>query len=141
MALNEVRLNVADSAKLRAYLKRLNPRQRRSVSGEALEKVARATSLNAKTKQIARGRGLHSKPLPKRLTWRSGDLTRSIAVDSSRAPLVQIVGSPMEYAAVHEQGISPFPRRPYLQPASDHVLKTQASGFFKDALRRARFAR
>jgi hypothetical protein len=137
MAVNGVRLNVADSKRIKRFLDKLNPRDRASVSADVLESIAYATVADAREKRIVRGRGLTSKPLAGKLTFRTGDLTRSLEVDSSRAPKVQTVGSRLNYAAVHEQGISPFPKRPYLEPASDFVIRTKAPDFFRIALVRA----
>ncbi len=133
-----LRLNTADSRRIKRYLKALTPASRNSVVREALEGIAFATSLDARTKRIIRGRSRKAKPVPKRLTWRSGDLARSISVDLSELYKRSIVGTPIEYAPQHEQGLSPYPRRPFLKPASDSVLKRQAKRIFRVALLRAR---
>lgn len=53
---------------------------------------------------------------PKILTARSGHLRRSIKskVDSVRKALIY---SKVKYAAAHELGIPPMPKRPFLRPA------------------------
>ncbi len=103
MAGSGVRLNIADSARLKRYLQKLDPKSRASVSAQVLEAIAFATSFDARTRHILRGRG-DAKPVKKRLTWRSGELSRSISVDLSRLPGRSVVGSRLAYASVHEQG-------------------------------------
>lgn len=138
MAIQGVQFNVADSKEIRRFLEGLDPRTQASVSAVVLEKIANATAADAKLNRIVRGRPLTAKALPNKLTWRSGDLTNSIAVDPSGGPTRQIVGSRMEYAAVHEQGIRPFKRRPYFEPAAVFVVKTKAPKYFRRALERLR---
>ncbi len=168
MAGSGVRLNIADSARLKRYLGKLDPKSRASISAQVLEAIARETSFDARTRHILRGRG-DAKPVKKRLTWRSGDLSRSIEVDISQLPARSIVGSRLRYAPVHEQGgtfsikahrrknrpgkrggfgggrshkvkahTAKFPRRPYLAPANKFVMEKRARLFFERALIRAR---
>ena len=138
MAIPGVRLNVADSKRIKRFLDRLDPRKRASISAEVLESIAFASLRDVRENRIVRGRGLTAKPLPRKLSFRTGHLTRSLAVDSTRAPKIQTIGSQLRYAPVHEQGISPFPRRPYLEPAAKFVVKTKAPNMFRRALERAR---
>ena len=164
-----VRLNIAESKKIRAFLDGLDPRERKSVSDLALERIAVATEADAKTKRIIRGRG-KAKPVNRRLTWRTGRLGRSISTDRSGAPRRYVVGSTVKYAPVHEQGGTfkvrahrrknppskkrggfgggrshavkahsiKFPKRPYLLPAYEFVVKIKAGRIFRQELERLR---
>jgi phage gpG-like protein len=139
MALKGVRLNVADSARIQRFLKQLDPKTRRGVLGEVMRAIGNETKADARLNRIVRGRG-KAPPLPRKLTWRSGELTRSIDVDYSRQPKIITVGSRLKYAPVHEQGIAPYPRRPFLEPAAKTTIKKHAPRFFRNALERARGA-
>lgn len=136
-----VRVNLAATRAAQAMLAKLAPNVRDSVVDEVLENVALATEERAKTVEIVRGRG-DAPPLPDRLTWRTGHLTRSIATDIVPSQRVAIVGSTVNYAPVHELGLqvgnAHYPRRPFLQPAADFVLSTRIRGFFQRAIDRAR---
>lgn len=136
-----VRINLAESRQIAEYLRRLQPAVRDSVVDEVLEKVALATEERAKTVEIVRGRG-DAPPLPDRLTWRTGHLTRSIGTDAVPSERVWIVGSTVNYAPVHELGLTVgrahYPARPFLQPAADWVIDNRAGDFFAQALERAR---
>lgn len=143
-----VRLNLADSRRIAEFLQRLEPGQRQSVADRVLEKVARAAEERAKTVEIVRGRG-DAPPLPDRLSWRTGHLTRSISTDSIPAQGVWIVGSTVNYAPVHELGLSVqtrggtirYPERPFLTPAAEWVIDQRAPDFFAQELERAQGAR
>jgi phage gpG-like protein len=138
---NDVRLNLRDSAAIRGFLERLDPRHRESVSSEALESIARLTEQRAKEVEIVRGRGRDPEiapPLAKRLTFRSGRLSGSISTDATQLPRQVVVGTPVAYGPVHELGLGPFPKRAFLEPAADHVMETNARAVFEKALARAR---
>jgi phage gpG-like protein len=137
MAIQGVRLNVADSLRVKRFLAELEPNKRRGVVSEVLRAIGNQTKADARQNRIVRGRG-NAKPLARKLSWRSGELTRSIDVDYSRLPKRAIVGSRLKYAPVHEQGISPYPRRPYLEPAAKNTIKLYAREYFSKALARAR---
>lgn len=136
-----VRVNLGETRAAQEFLRRLAPDVRDSVVDEVLESVALATEERAKTVEIVRGRG-DAPPLPDRLTWRTGHLTRSIGTDLNRSQRVAIVGSTVNYAPVHELGLqvghAHYPRRPFLQPAADWVIDNRAPDFFRRALDRAR---
>lgn len=136
-----VRINLAESRRIGEFLRRLTPGERDAIVDEVLEKVALAAEERAKTVEIVRGRG-DAPPLPDRLTWRTGHLTRSIGTDSVPSQRVWIVGSTVNYAPVHELGLTVgnahYPARPFLQPAADWVIDNRAGDFFEQALTRAR---
>ena len=140
-SLNDVRLNLRDSAKIKAFLDRLDPQHRESVSSDALESIARLTEQRAKEVEIVRGRGrdiIAAPPLAKQLTFRSGRLSGSISTDATQLPDQVVVGTPVKYGVVHELGLSPQPKRAFLEPAADHVMETQARSVFGKAFARAR---
>jgi hypothetical protein len=142
MAQTGVRINLSDSARIRAFLERMVPGQVASVTSDVLEQTARACEERAKLVEIVRGRGLDSEPLDDQLTYRSGHLTRSISTDSDVANGVWIVGTPINYGPVHELGLRvgrrKYPRRPFLEPAADWVIANRTPTFFQRALERAR---
>ncbi|MGL5098246.1 MAG: phage virion morphogenesis protein, partial [Planctomycetia bacterium] len=78
-------------------------------------------------------------PLPDRLSWRTGHLTRSISTDSAPNLKTWIVGSTVNYAPVHELGLrvgnARYPARPFLTPAAEWVIENRAPDFFERALR------
>jgi len=139
--LRGVRINIATSNQVAEYLRRLAPNVRGSVVDEVLEKIALATEERAKTVEIVRGRG-DAPPLPDRLSWRSGHLTRSIGTDSIPSEHAWVVGSTVNYAPVHELGLTVgrahYPQRPFLQPAADYVIEERAGEFFEKALEHLR---
>lgn len=136
-----VRVNLAPTRQALEYLRRLAPDVRESAVDEVLESVALATEERAKTVEIVRGRGT-APPLPDRLSWRTGHLTRSIGTEVVPSQRVAIVGSTVNYAPVHELGLqvgnAHYPRRPFLQPAADWVMENRVAAFFKRALDRVR---
>lgn len=136
-----VRVNLAESRRIAEFLRRMTPGERDAVVDQVLEEIALAAEERAKTVEIVRGRG-DAPPLPDRLTWRTGHLTRSIGTDSIPSQRVWIVGSTVNYAPVHELGLTVgnahYPQRPFLQPAADWVLENRAPGFFERALTEAR---
>ena len=159
MAAKGVRLDATDSAILKRWLRDIDPANRRGVVAHAMKSVVFAGVRDAKEKRIIRGRG-NAAPLPKELTRRSGFLIQSISGDLSQAPKRWSMGSPAEYAAVHETGkrvaVPPhtrtskkgksfkvkgysikFPKRPYLRPAAEYVMRVKARDFFRIALKRA----
>jgi len=139
MAIQGVRLNIADSARIKSFLAKLDPKTRRGVVSEVLRAIANETKADARINRIVRGRG-NAPPRSRKLTWRSGELTRSIDVDYSRLPKAVTVGSRLKYAPVHEQGIAPYPRRPYLEPAAKATIKKRGPGFWRAAIFKARGA-
>lgn len=141
-----VRVNLAESRAIAQFLRRMAPAERDSVAAEVLEKVARAAEERAKTVEIVRGRG-DAPPLPDKLSWRTGHLTRSISTDSIPSQRVWIVGSTVNYAPIHELGLpvrvpgggtARYPKRAFLTPAAEYVIDQRAPAFFRQALERAR---
>lgn len=130
------RINVADSKRLRAFLRRLDPDQRDSVSAEVLEGLTRVAEADAKENQIVRGRGKQAPPLPDKLTYRSGELSRSISTDFSRLPKVAVLGTRLRYGAVHELGIPPYPKRAFLEPAVRTAIRQKGEALFRRAFDR-----
>lgn len=141
MTQSGVRLNLAESRAIARFLRGLSASERDSVAARVLEQVARATETRAKTVEIVRGRG-NAPPLPDRLSWRTGHLTRSISTDSAPSLRTWIVGSTVNYAPVHELGLqvgaARFPKRPFLTPAAEWVIAERAPDFFQRELERLR---
>lgn len=132
------RVAIREGERAIRFLATLDPTIRRSVWDEVGESIARLTEQRAKEVEIVRGRGLKAKPLPTRLTFRSGRLSQSIGTDTTQRPRVFTVGTDVEYSPQHELGIPPYPKRAFLQPAAEHVISTQAESVFRKALARAR---
>ncbi len=131
-------LNVRDSRKIRRFLDSLRGGERDSVLRFALAEIGQRTAADASENQIVRGRGLRAKPLKKQLTFRSGQLSGSISADERFLPKRIIVGATKKYAPLHEQGLRPFPKRPFLEPAARKVMDRQGPEIFRRALERAR---
>jgi len=131
-----VRVNVLDSRKIRTFLDDLDPKVRGAVVDQALESIARLVEQRAKEVEIIRGRGRVSPPLRRKLSFRSGRLSGSISTDLSGRPNQFVVGSNVKYAPVHELGLAPYPKRPFLRPAADFVMETKAASVFRRALLR-----
>lgn len=123
--------------RLQQFLRRLDPQTRDSVVSRSLREIAIEAESEAKLGQIVRGRG-NAPPLPKRLSSRSGRLIDSIGSDFSGLPKRALIGSRVIYARVHELGLGPYPKRPFLAPAARKVISKLASRIFKHNLRKAR---
>lgn len=132
------RFNVHDSKRIQEFIRRMKPFEKASVWREVGETLVRLVEQRAKEVEIVRGRGLTSKPLPDRLSFRSGRLTRSISTDTSQRPARYIAGTSVRYSPQHEQGIAPWPKRAFLEPAAQYVMKARADKIFKKAFERAR---
>tara|TARA_R110000751_G_scaffold5290_1_gene24336 strand:+ start:276 stop:698 length:423 start_codon:yes stop_codon:yes gene_type:complete len=133
-----LRINVRETREIREFLKNLSPDVANGVCDQSLESIAVLTEQRAKEVEIVRGRGRSAKPLPKRLSFRSGRLSGSISTDRSSAPKQYVVGSTVAYAPVHELGLRPYPKRPFLEPAAKFVIDTKAAAIFRKALERLR---
>lgn len=142
-----VRVNLAESRRIAEFLRRLEPGERDAVADRVLESVTRAAEERAKTVEIVRGRG-NAPPLPDRLSWRTGHLTRSIGTDSIPSARTWILGSTVNYAPVHELGLTVqgrggavrYPARPFLLPAAEWAIEQRAPELFERELARARGA-
>lgn len=132
------RLNLVDKGRIAQLLERLDPTERDSISAKVIGQSARLIEAEAKENQIVRGRGLTAPPLKKKLSYRTGHLSRSISTDLSGLPRQAIVGTAVRYSVVHELGISPYPRRPFLEPAAEIVVGRDVSKLFRRALERLR---
>lgn len=153
-----VRFNIQDARAIRRALEGLNPRVRNSAVGLALVRIGRRTEALAKEKYIVRGRGLKSKPLRNRVTFRTGRLTRSISTDESASPRRVVVGSRVVYAPVHELGLTVnrpigpsrsnkkrgrlkgsavYPKRPFLEPAALFVIRREAADIMRRSIAQA----
>ncbi len=137
MANPGVRFNFSDARRIRRFVERLDPRDRSSVVHQVMVDTGKLTKADARENRIVRGRGKTSKPLSDRLTWRTGNLTRSISTDNTQAPRRYIVGTPANYSVVHELGLSPFPKRQFLTPAAEKVIRQDVPQLFRLALQRA----
>ncbi len=85
--------------------------------GIGLRQAGELVQSIAAEKKIVRGRGKRAKPLPDRLSGRTGALAGSIAVDTTRLPKEVRIGTALVYGPVHELGLAAFPKRPFLAPA------------------------
>lgn len=136
MAVQGARVNVTGSKKLKRLLRDLDPRVRDGVTDEVMRDLGKLVKANAQETQIVRGRG-DAPPLPRQLSYRTGHLTRSIGTDFSEAPRRYIVGTPVAYGTVHELGLPPYPKRPFLEPAVEYVIEQKAERLFRLAMQRA----
>jgi len=137
MANPGVRWNFKDAKRLQRYLDRLDPGKRASVSDAVMVDLGKLVKADVQENQIIRNRGEHAPPLPTRLTWRTGHLTRSIGTDNSGAPKRYVVGTPVRYGPQHELGLKPYRRRAFLEPAAQKVVPRDAPKLFRKALTRA----
>ena len=135
MARFDVRVNRTDSGKIAAFLRNMDPNRARSVADNAMRDLTKL-SASAAREEIVRGRSLNAKPLKRKLTWRTGRLTRSIGSDLSRAPRLYIIGAAARYAPQHELGLPPFPKRPFLLPGARKAVSKYAERLFRDYLER-----
>ena len=156
-----VTINLRERKKIRSFLDAIDPEIRGGVVDQALEAIAVLASTRAKRVEIIPGRGrdqVDAPPLDGKLSFRTGRLAASIAVDRSGAPTTYVVGTPVAYGPVHELGLRvsipghtrirdgkphkvkahsvKFPRRPFLEPAAKFVIDTKAEGVFRKALER-----
>ena len=118
-----IRVTVTGGRELDARLRAANPKINRRVLGRFFPKAAARIQTNAAKVQIVaggRGKGKALKPLPDKLTSRTGTLRRSIGINKGPLPGAIEIGTHLVYGAVHEfHAIRP---RPFLQPALDAVL-------------------
>jgi len=136
-----VRFNLADSRRIRRLLSDLSPKERNQVIPPVLEQLAEETSTRVKLKEIARGRGKKAPPLPRKLTSRNAGrgLVGSIAVDrSQRARNQYAVGTRLRYGPVHELGLGPYPKRPFLKPGAEYILNKRGVPIFRKWIERVR---
>ena len=138
MANPGVRWNSKDAKRLQRYFRQLDPETRGGVTHSVMTDMGKLVKAEVQENQIVRGRDEHAPPLPSKLTWRTGHLTRSIGTDFSEAPRRYIVGTPVRYGPVHELGLSPYSRRAFLEPAARRVIARDAPKLFRLALTRAR---
>jgi len=106
-------------AKVRRLLKSVSPALNDRIWQKSLTRYALKVQKQASEVEIDRGRGIDAPVLPRRLTWRTGQLGGSIMpnYDDLQKAIVY-VGTDVEYARVHEFGM-----RQFLQPAVDHTMK------------------
>tara|TARA_Y100000310_G_scaffold336656_1_gene421795 strand:+ start:807 stop:1346 length:540 start_codon:yes stop_codon:yes gene_type:complete len=105
-----VRTKLTGGEALARALERAHPSSQR-IAGDVLRKLALHTAKIAAEDKIKRG-GVRkfafgvgvSKPLPNKLTSRTGTGRRSIGVNLAPLPNAAEVGSDLEYMAVHEAG-------------------------------------
>jgi HK97 gp10 family phage protein len=51
-------------------------------------------------------------------------------------PFEAVVGTPVEYAKYHETGTRKMPKRPFMEPVLEHILKNRIPArYFKEAFR------
>lgn len=108
------------SPKLRAQLAKIDPARNRRIFAKAAIEAAFLIQENAAGVQILRGGGGVRRaraPHPTKLTSRTGRLRGDIAVDRGPLPQAVEIGSDLAYAATHEFGRSPIPKRPFMAPA------------------------
>lgn len=134
-----VRVDQRQAAAISRTLRQLRAPQLRAPVRRFLLKAGYAVLKDAAENQIIRGgrvrgpsgpRGGRGKrtdtpPHPSRLTSRTGELRQSLGAnrgtDRSGLPRYVDVGSDLDYAPIHELGLGPYPKRPFLAPAAEAV--------------------
>ena len=134
------RISVRGTREFRNALKRLSPRENAAIRNKALRSLAFLTASIAKEKMIKRGRGLKAKPLKSRLTYRHGDLTRSITTAFGDLPKFAEAGTALRYKGgsgpeVHELGGRIHPKRPFMKPAGQEASKKAEKIFLESWVR------
>lgn len=135
-----IKLNQRQFTTISKMIDRLSPGANPRIWKTALTRMAGQVANTAKTKTIVSGRGLKSKPLPRKLSFRLGQLAGSIIPDFAQIPKRVLVVTHAPYGGVHEGGLTVtvpahsasndrgtswivrqhtarFPRRPFLAPA------------------------
>lgn len=135
---------------LLAMLKKLSPEKSSEILVRSLLECAHLVAENAKREQIIRGgrfnvpgprggKNLQDRPPhPSKLTSRSGRLRDSISPRWHRKPWSIDVGTDVVYGRVHEEGIPPFPKRAYLEPAVEATERRFPDIFMRNWRRVAR---
>lgn len=134
------RLHRGDARRIKAFLDQIPP-ERRDYFAHAVMRDLTKLSASEARQQIVTGRGedpVVAPPLPKRLTFRTGNLTRSIGTDLSEAPKRYVIGSTAKYSPQHELGLAPYPKRAFLKPGADKALRENAKRLFRKYWERLR---
>lgn len=125
-----VRTKLEGDERFRRALARLSPEENPATLRRGLTRIGLLVQKVAAEEKIARGgvsgRGRNrrvARPLPDRLTSRTGALRRSIGLNRVPLPHAIEVGTELIYGAVHELGLGPFPPRPFLGPAIDDSIR------------------
>lgn len=121
-----IRVSIVNTKEVRDFMQRINPARNTKIIRNGLVRAALEIQANAADIQIAaggRGKRKALRPLPDRLTSRSGALRRGIHVDRSDLPFaIEIARGPNEpYGDIHELGLGNYPRRPFMAPALDAI--------------------
>lgn len=123
----QIRVSVVGLPKLQRALSKMNPGVNKKILRDSLLESARTIQREAAKNQILAGGGGKGSgmtpPHPKFLTSRHGGegLVGSIHVDEGPLPFAIEVGTDLVYGAVHEFGLGPYPKRPFMQPALDKM--------------------
>ena len=155
----QLRLELRNDEALRRLLENIDPGESPAWVMRALVAAGLRVQRNAATKQIRRGG--KGKPLPRKITSRTGTGRRSIRVDRGGLNRLFVdVGSDLAYMAVHETGgtflrrahtrLTPsgglarvrahsatFPQRPWLAPALDEENAEMGNIFVREWEREA----
>ncbi len=129
----DARLNRADAKRIQKFLDSLEPSRRDRFANAVMRDLTKL-SVGYARQNIVTGRGedpVVAPPLPKKLTYRTGILTRSIGLDLSRAPREYIFGAAAKYALIHERGLGRFPKRPFLLPGAQKAIREDALKLFR----------
>jgi len=100
-------INVSGVKEIEAALRRANPGTNPRITPGILKAFAVPIQRNAVDKQIAAGgggKGKQLKPLPRKLTGRTGRLQGDIHIDKRPLPRGIEIGPDVKYGAVHEFG-------------------------------------
>ena len=153
MAAN-IRVVVSGEERVARVLRGINPGENPAFVRRALTKGGFLIQREAATKQIKRGG--KGRPLPHKLTSRTGTGRRSIRVDRGGLPRLFVdIGSDLKYMQLHETGgtvnirahsrrgrkggthkvrahSATFPARPYLKPGLEAVDTDLEGLFFRE---------
>jgi phage gpG-like protein len=102
-----MRVNILGADELSKRLAQMDPKTNQAIMTDSLRTIAGLILRNAKDIQITgggRGKSKALKPLPNRLTSRTGTLRRSIGINLAPLPRAVEVGTDLTYGAVHEKG-------------------------------------
>ncbi len=139
-----IKIRVDGGANLTRVMNNIDPSRNPEFVRRALIKGGLLVQKNAAEKQIKRGG--RAKPLPNKLTSRSGTGRRSIRTDRSGLPRFFVdIGSDLKYMQLHETGgtvtrrsskgnthQATFPPRPYMAPALAAVNTDLGGAFFRE---------
>lgn len=133
-------MHVGDAKRIQRFLDKIPPQRRGEFAHAVMRDLTKLAASEAR-QQIVTGRGedpVRFPPLPKKLTYRTGNLTRSIGTDLKGAPRQYIIGATAKYSPQHELGLFPYPRRAFLEPGARKAIKENAKKLFRKYWERIR---